>query len=361
MASQFSELFNNIKSIDDYKQAREAFEQEKRLKNAQAMLYEQKALNPEMGGNLPATLQVFNKLQELDEAGEGDKYNVLYSLARSAAYGVDSSGGVGNNSPAIPSPLNNSNMPNPVNLSDDNPDWYVAPPQGEQDDQSYLNDQLDSFTNQAPQPRLTIAEQIARNAGLKKTAEANAVNQSDLGYKPQIAGSVESATRAAEIGSLEDKANEEKRIEVNAGADEAAPTLEYLLQLNKGTVESPYATAFQPFLKVAGDNRATNLDLMKQARINLAAPLAKQLGVNPTDRDFQATLDGIFDVNATQASREAQILAYGRKLMQKKTLYNGDASGASRDLQNLDINFKLKQKGFSQEEINSYLKLKAGQ
>ena len=359
MASQFSELFNNIKSIDDYKQAREAFEQEKRLKNAQAMLYEQKALNPEMGGNLPANLQVFNKLLELDKAGESDKFNMLYSLARSAAYGVDSHGGMGNTPRPQASP--NPVMPNPVDLSGERPDWYVAPEQGEQDDPAVLNDQLNSSTNQTPQPRLTIAEQIAQNAGLKKTAETNAVNQSDLGYKPQIAGSVESATRAAEIASLEDKANEEKRIEANAGADEAAPTLEYLLQLNKGTVESPYAAAFQPFLKVAGDKRATNLDLMKQARISFAIPLAKLLGTNPTDRDLEATLDGIFDINATQASREAQILAFAQKLKQKKALYNGNASGATRDLKNIDINFKLKQKGFSQEEINSYLKLKAGQ
>lgn len=75
MASQFSELFNNIKSIDDYKQAREAFEQEKRLKNAQAMLYEQKALNPEMGGNLPATLQIADALRKARESGDTTGYN----------------------------------------------------------------------------------------------------------------------------------------------------------------------------------------------------------------------------------------------------------------------------------------------
>ena len=50
-----------------------------------------------------------------------------------------------------------------------------------------------------------------------------------------------------------------------------------------------------------------NTALLKQGRIDLAAPLAKELGVNPTDRDFNASLDRIFDINEPREVREAQL------------------------------------------------------
>ena len=46
---------------------------------------------------------------------------------------------------------------------------------------------------------------------------------------------------------------------------------------------------------------------LRQLRLNLAAPLAKQLGVNPTDKDFENTLNQIFNENESKATRRAQI------------------------------------------------------
>lgn len=155
-----------------------------------------------------------------------------------------------------------------------------------------------------------------------KFAETTGGNKSDLMYKPQIAGRSEEQKQKAEAGGIEPRKLEEKRVEANIAAMETTPILQDLAALNKGTIDSPYAAAFQPFLKVGGSDKATKLDLMKQARLELAAPLAKQLGVNPTDKDFQASLDRIFDIQASQPSREAQIAALAERIKGRAAIYN---------------------------------------
>lgn len=68
-----------------------------------------------------------------------------------------------------------------------------------------------------------------------------------------------------------------------------------------------------------------SFDLLKQARIDLAAPLAKQLGVNPTDKDFQASLDRIFDMGTTQESRAAQIQELQNRINQRRDVLRQSA------------------------------------
>jgi hypothetical protein len=58
----------------------------------------------------------------------------------------------------------------------------------------------------------------------------------------------------------------------------------------------------------------------------LAAPLAKQLGVNPTDKDFQASLDRIFDINASKSSRAAQIEALSNRIKSRMRTIGGGES-----------------------------------
>jgi len=105
------------------------------------------------------------------------------------------------------------------------------------------------------------------------------------------------------------------------------PILQDMLKLNEGTVDAPYAGGVigTAVSRVMTPEQATNMDLLKQNRLDLAAPLAKQLGVNPTDKDFQATLDRIFDANASKKSREEQI----RNMINKTNRRNGIKSDAT--------------------------------
>ena len=114
---------------------------------------------------------------------------------------------------------------------------------------------------------------------------------------------------------------EEKRRQFQSTFKETKGIFDELLSLNQGTIDAPYAEAFQPFLKVGGSDKATKLDLMKQARLELAAPMAKQLGVNPTDKDFQASLDRIFDATASKKSRAAQINSLRKRAERNAKLY----------------------------------------
>ncbi len=100
-----------------------------------------------------------------------------------------------------------------------------------------------------------------------------------------------------------------------------------MLLLNDETVDAPYAGAMQPIMRAGSvvspqaAQKSEAMDALMQQRTALAAPLAKQLGVNPTDKDFQSTLDRIFNANSTKEGRRQQIQAlidqtnakYGKK------------------------------------------------
>lgn len=81
-----------------------------------------------------------------------------------------------------------------------------------------------------------------------------------------------------------------------------------MLKYNEKTGSGAYQGLKQPFKRSVGDKEAKAFDLLSQTRLRLAAPLAKQLGVNPTDKDFENTLNQIFNENADRDTRESQLL-----------------------------------------------------
>jgi hypothetical protein len=149
------------------------------------------------------------------------------------------------------------------------------------------------------------AGQLGRNAAdIQSGTAANyatttGTNLSDLEFKPQITTANARATDDAKQQSSDSK---------------ALPILRDMIAQNEGTFDAPYLEALQGPAKLAGFEQQTkSFDLLKQNRLELAAPLAKALGVNPTDKDFQASLDRIVDTNSTKASRDAQL----RQLLQR--------------------------------------------
>jgi hypothetical protein len=211
------------------------------------------------GGNVPAPLQLANEYQRRLEAGDTHGANLIMQFAKA------------------------------------NPDKALA---------------LNPVTG-AYEPLAGVVESMAEFEGAKAGAKQNAQNVSDLAYKPNIASGVENAQLNQKL-LMEPQintANEIAKSETGkAVADKASiPILNRMLTLNQQTIDSRNPNLVQPFTQAVDSKAATALDLLQQERLNLAAPLAKQLGVNPTDKDFQASLDRIFNVNSTKSSREAQI------------------------------------------------------
>ena len=83
--------------------------------------------------------------------------------------------------------------------------------------------------------------------------------------------------------------------------------LNRMKDLNEGTLDIPYAGAAQFGTRLVNQEAASNMARLRQLRLNLAAPLAKQLGVNPTDKDFENTLNQIFNENESKETRREQI------------------------------------------------------
>lgn len=148
-------------------------------------------------------------------------------------------------------------------------------------------------------------------------ATRTGTNLSDLELQPQISAATTQASAEAESKGKQ-----------NAGDNIAAPILQEMIRINQDTFDVPYAGAVQGPAKLAGfEKQTTAFDLLKQNRLELAAPLAKQLGVNPTDKDFQASLDRIVDTNATKSSRDAQL----RQLLNRiQTRQGGGGQGRVR-------------------------------
>jgi hypothetical protein len=80
-----------------------------------------------------------------------------------------------------------------------------------------------------------------------------------------------------------------------------------MIELNRGTLSTPYAGAAQIGARFTNPKEAENYAVLRQLQLRLAAPLAKQLGVNPTDRDFKNTMEQIFNMNESRETRGAQL------------------------------------------------------
>jgi len=123
----------------------------------------------------------------------------------------------------------------------------------------------------------------------------------------QKAGAVEEQKKKAAL----DITKESKKIEQTAQDSMAIPVIERMIARNDKTLNIPYAEALQGVSRAIPNkdiqDHVNNIDLIKQDQITLAAPLAKMLGVNPTDKDFKATLESIVNLNASPESRKLQL------------------------------------------------------
>lgn len=204
----------------------------------------------------------------------------------------------------------------------------------------------------------------AEAKGTLKAGEVAGQKGVELKMNPAIAG-------ASEAAQLQEQLRLKPAIEVatkqavtaadsNASDAQTIPVIEQLKEYNANGFDMPYSDAALPLTRlVPGSDtqkKVMNTELMKQARTELAAPLAKQLGVNPTDRDFQATLDRIFNVNSSKESRAAQIEALEQRIRAKRKSRGQEVMPASESLDRNDPRVRQAlDEGYTEAEIMNFL------
>ena len=88
---------------------------------------------------------------------------------------------------------------------------------------------------------------------------------------------------------------------------ESIPMLKNMIKNNRGTLDMPYAEMLKLPTRMLASDQAAALDLIKQDLNTMAIPLAKKLGVNPTDKDVELIMNSIVDLNASKKSRDSQL------------------------------------------------------
>lgn len=143
---------------------------------------------------------------------------------------------------------------------------------------------------------ITVPPELANNPNAaQEYLNAAAKAQATMPLEVAKAAATETAKAQAEAGV--------KKAQTDKTNSLALPILYKMLEQNDTAPQMPYSDLAQPVTRFADPKAANSLELMKQNRLDLAAPLAKELGVNPTDKDFQASLDRIVDLNADPRGR----------------------------------------------------------
>jgi len=227
-------------------------------------------------GNTPAALQIADEYQKARASGDVQRMNDIVQFTKSLDKGV---------------------------VTDANGNPLALPGYG--DAVGSIAGTKKGYEQQAQKGvDLLMNPQIA-------AGESNARNQSDLTYGPMI----EVAKAQATEGISNTK---------------TLPIIDQIRGINAGTFDMPYSGSSLGITRLIPgketQSKVTNTDLLKQARLDLAAPLAKQLGVNPTDKDFQASLDRIFNLDASKESRAAQIDALQKRIETRQNALGGSSS-----------------------------------
>lgn len=292
--------------------------------------------NPEMYGKMqlaqisngrPSVLQINDAVQKALQAGDYDTANRIFALARSQAYGVDTYSPERN--PYVPPSQNGSalqqfGIPPVANpMANQKPISNAVTSEQLPTIQPTVSPALDN----RPIGKNSIAEQQAINAALKKRMETQGQKDVELTMNPKITQAEKDVElkmeplitfqKAAQQAAAELDAKKKAEYEENK---KISPAIADLFALNEDSPSGAYSGKVQWIRRLTpGTSKEEKaIELMQQARIDMAAPLAKQLGVNPTDKDFSASMDRIFDINATKEARGAQIKALANKIQRRQ-------------------------------------------
>ena len=109
------------------------------------------------------------------------------------------------------------------------------------------------------------------------------------------------------------------------------PILDQMIKTNRNTLDIPFAGLVNAPARILKSDQANAMDSLIQDQLSLAAPLAKMLGVNPTDKDFQASLDQIININSTRKGREDQLVKRRNRILKKSNKKQTAPASGSTD------------------------------
>lgn len=204
-------VFNNLKTYDDFRRADEEFQ----MKKQEAASKAEAAKN---GQNLPASIQVDNEIARRLKSGDIQGANRLFMVHRSGAYGTNTFG---------------DQLPQQTNVMPASGAETQPAGNGQQGLMGFLGNLINnSATSNAAQnapaataspntsyvatPMAGIGESIAHNAGLKKTAETQGQKDVELNMDPAIAGGVADAKNNSELNYAAPITAAKKTADINA-------------------------------------------------------------------------------------------------------------------------------------------------
>lgn len=320
-------FFSKYKTREDFDRERQEFEARKRIGELQTMQLEKQVMQPEQ----LSPEQLIAKSIQLGGIGglspQEQAQLQAYDVVRTSTMAQNPlTGGIyakhGSILDRLPGQINNMPTHEAMGAPTGRPDLrYTTPINPDPAEQpNYTPTQADAIVNDI----FTHGDQLptdAQNGAPTKTQPVDlyrgnqpvvpqpTITQPDTTglYLPgQQSVLEEKAKLEMQQQAQQQKAQRERDAQIGESR-ESLRTLQMMKAYNKGTLEIPYAEAAQPATRLFNEKAAANMAQLLQLRLKLAAPLAKQLGVNPTDKDFENTLNQIFNANENRNTRDAQI------------------------------------------------------
>lgn len=383
-------IVGNLKTFDDYRRAEEEFQ----LKKQKAMAERQ--------GSKPATLQVAGAIKDALDRGDVEEANQIMQVHRAGAYGVNTYGDPTGQQPltAPTTPKTPQARPGLLGAFENLMTPPVAPTA-----RPWQNP--DVMQPRSATPMAGVADVIAANAAKKKGAEEQTVkniqlnmnpqitraesdqrNASDLNFKPQI-------NKQEKLGNIDaERTKDYTKVESSlVGFKQQAKIVDDAINEANALINKGYATGWGSFLSAAPNSDAgalknalltikTNIGLDKLQNMRDTSPTGGALGnVSDTENKFLQAVNGALDpaqegqlVNNLKAIKELYPMLviekerafqqdYGSYTPAGGKLYPAEEAAAKADTfaaskKREETSFQLRKKGFTQEQINEYLKAK---
>jgi len=298
-------VFGRQKSVLDYQQLQQAFEQKKALQLAQLGALQSQAQKEASGGNLPAALQIANEYQKARAEGNTQKMNDIELFTKSFEKGILSNGGQPMQAPAV------------GGMSRGNPNAEMSFPE----DNGFFEPDRPSF---GVQPIAGYGAASGSISATKKGLEQDAKNTSDLQFKPVTA----------------------ERVAASSVLGKSSGEKEELLR--------SFEASMPELLTTVGDLSGLSETATFTKAGQIGDSILKEMGIatqGGTDRAaYIATIDNIVLPRLRETFGAAFTVAEGEKLT--ATLGNPDSTPAAK---NAALNAFIAQKFANIREAQRYL------
>ena len=396
MANRFTEM----KTLSDYQRADEEFKMRK-AKQAQDMALSQAQTNkiqyaldnPGSGEDSPSSVREAKHLEGLLQAKNYDEANRYMALKRASAYGVDSYG----------APMQPQFAPEAPQFAPEAPQEFI--PNGQPLDAQQRAASTAPQQQFTPQTPNSIAQQLAQNAKLKKAMEVQGQKDVELTMNPQIEAATKTSglkadylekgrqslpkmQRTLQSKELQEEFLQPKIADLNNRATNLWSATGFtgsLVGAIPGTPAADFAKDVGTLLANAGfdrlqemrDNSPTGgaLGQVSEMELQLLQSAAQNLMNSQSEGQFRKNLASFQQqrIRSMQNVRKAYEEDYQRFGGQSDAYLPSPESMANSQSRQVlapyegqapktpkggvgEVKFNLKKKGFTEEQINEFLK-----